>query len=55
MSYETIESHARLIESLAATMRNNMWATDIESRCYIMQEEIRKILSIAAKRHAGER
>lgn len=50
-----IEPHVKLIAALAETMTNNMWAIDIENRCYQISEAIREILAITAIRHAGER
>jgi hypothetical protein len=55
MNNDNVEPHARLIAALSETMRNNLWATDIENRCSQILREVEKILYITRQRHGGER
>lgn len=52
---ENVESQARLVASLADTMRDSMWATEIIARCATMRQAIDEIERIARSRAAGER
>lgn len=52
---ENIMPQARLVASLAETMSDNMWASDILGRCAQMRQAIEEIERIARKREPGER
>lgn len=52
---ENVESQAKFVASLADTMRDSMWATDIIARCATMRQAIDEIERIARSRAAGER
>jgi hypothetical protein len=50
-----IEPHARLIASLAETMSDNMWASDVLTRCRQIEEAVAEIRKVARSREGGER
>lgn len=52
---EDIEPQARLVASLAETMKDKMWASDIIARCRQMRQAIEEIERIARAREGGER
>lgn len=52
---ERIDPQARLIASLAETMENNMWATDILARCSQIESAVAEIRRITNGRLGGER
>lgn len=52
---ERIDPQARLIAALAETMENNMWASDILSRCSQIEQAVAEIRRIAYSRAGGER
>jgi len=51
----TIETHARLIEAIAATMTDNDWADNIIYECNIIKNAADKIIETVSQRLAGER
>lgn len=52
---ENIEPHARLIAALAETMRDNMWGSELITRCQQIAQATAEIRRIAESRHGGER
>lgn len=50
-----ITIQARLIASLAETMTNNMWASDIHRRCEMIKQALDEIRREANDRMGGER
>lgn len=50
-----ITPHIKLIEALAATMSNNMWASDIYMRCRQIEEALTHIRTEIRTREGGER
>ena len=51
----SIEPQTKLIAALADTMKNNMWVSEIETRCKQIKEAVREIELIIASRRGGER
>lgn len=52
---QNIEQQARLVASLAETMTNRMWGSDILERCRMIRKAVEEIERIAHGRAAGER
>ncbi|NTF17526.1 hypothetical protein G6L37_03885 [Agrobacterium rubi] len=52
---QNIEPQARLIASLAETMNDRMWASDIAERCRMIRRAVEEIERIVHSRFAGER
>lgn len=50
-----VEKQARLIESLAGTMSDNMWGDDILQRCRLIREALEEIEKSARNARGGER
>lgn len=50
-----IEKQARLIESLSATMTNNMWSDEVLTRCRQIRQAVDEIEKSARKSEFGER
>lgn len=50
-----IEKQARLIESLAGTMTNNMWSDEILTRCRQIKEAVDEIEKVSRSNRIGER
>lgn len=52
---ENIEPQARLVASLAETIRDRMWAVEILERCRSMRQAIDEIERVVRARAGGER
>lgn len=52
---ERIEPHARLAASLAETMSDRMWGSDILDRCRMIRQALEEIERVARGRLGGER
>lgn len=50
-----VEKQAKLIESLAGTMTDNMWGDDILQRCRMIREALEDIEKSARNSRIGER
>lgn len=50
-----VEIQAKLIESLAGTMTDNMWGDDILQRCRLIREALEEIEKSARDARSGER
>lgn len=55
MSGERIDGYAKLIASLAETMRDSDWASDILVRCSQIEKAVQAIRLIASRRAGDER
>jgi len=49
-----VEKKAKLIESLAGTMTDNMWGDDILQRCRLIREALEEIEKSALSARSGE-
>jgi hypothetical protein len=52
---DNIEPQTKLIASLAETMKNSDWASDILERCRMIRQAVEEVERIAGSRRGGER
>jgi hypothetical protein len=52
---QNIEPQARLIASLAETMHDRMWSSELLDRCRMIRQAAEEIERIAGSRIGGER